>query len=189
MTALWTVTALLSVIVVVNSVAVIALTRQVGLLHLRAGPQVQHAPQPHRGLQAGHRIRVDVPSGGTVQAVSEPGLELTLFGFVRPECGSCAAALPAFTSVAAHLPATERAVLVSDADEARTRAYLAAHGVTLPLVTSPGVLQANDIPGTPYAVVADPAGVVIAASAAISAPQLEAMLGQARRSRQQPAAR
>jgi hypothetical protein len=188
-TALWIVTVLLSVIVVVDSIAIIALTRQVGLLHLRAGPQVQHAPQARRGPQAGHRIRVDVPRGETDPADGTPGPGLTLFGFVRPECGSCAAALPAFASVAAHLPATERAVLVSDADEARTRTYLAAHGVTLPLVTSPGVLQANDIPGTPYAVVADPAGVVIAASAAISAPQLEAMLGLARRSRQQPATR
>jgi hypothetical protein len=182
-TALWTVIALLSVIVVVDSVAIIALTRQIGLLHLRGGPQ--HAPQGRRGPQAGRRLQLDVPP-----AISGNGSgpELVLYGFVRPECGSCAAALPAFTSVASALRASERAVLVSDADEARTRDYLTRHGVTLPLVTGPQALQANDIPGTPYAVVADRAGHVIAASAAFSAEQLEAMIGQARRASQVTAA-
>jgi hypothetical protein len=83
--------------------------------------------------------------------------------------------------MASALRAGERAVLVSDADELRTRAYLGRHGVTLPLLTGPGLLQANDIPGTPYAVVTDRAGTVIAASAAFSAGQLETMLDQARR--------
>jgi hypothetical protein len=77
--------------------------------------------------------------------------------------------------------AGERTVLVSDADEVKTRAYLGRHGVTLPLVTGPELLQANDIPGTPYAVVTDRAGAVIAASAAFSADQLETVLDQARR--------
>ena len=76
--------------------------------------------------------------------------------------------------------AGERTVLVSDADEVKTRAYLGRHGVTLPLVAGPGLLQANDIPGTPYAVVTDRAGTVIAASAAFSAGQLETVLDQAR---------
>ena len=82
---------------------------------------------------------------------------------MRPTCGSCTAALPAFTSVASCLPGNERALLVSDADEAGTRAYLAAHGVSLPLVAGPHLLSANGIPTIPYAVVADGGGNVLAA--------------------------
>ncbi len=185
MTALWTVIVLLSVIVAVDSLAVIALARQVGLLHLRAGPQGVARPRPRPGPEPGSSLRLDVP----------PGLigrqhELILYGFVRPECGACAAALPAFTAVAAGLPGNERALLVTDRDEARTRAFLAANGVSLPLLTGPQLLRANGIPATPYAVVADRMGRVIAASTASSADQLAAVLGQARQtgpSRQQPA--
>jgi hypothetical protein len=178
MTALWTVIVLLSVIVAVDSLAVIALARQVGLLHLRSGhpaPVLRARPGP----QPGSSLRLDVP----------PGLigsqhELILYGFVRPECGACASALASFTEVAAGLPVNERALLVSDRDEARTRAFLAANGVSLPVLTGPHLLQANGIPATPYAVVADRVGRVIAASTASSAEQLAAVLGEARHSGQ-----
>jgi len=178
MTALWAVIVLLSAIVAVDSVVIIALARQVGLLHLRAGQQGASSTRPLRsrsGPQPGSSLRLDVP----------PGLigsqhELILYGFVRPECGACAAALPAFTEVAAGLPGNERALLVSDRDEARTRAFLAASGVSLPLLSGPHLLHANGIPVTPYAVVADRVGRVIAASTASTAEQLAAVLGQAR---------
>ena len=125
MTALWTVIVLLSVIVAVDSLAVIALARQVGLLHLRAGQRPAPLPRSRPGPHPGSSLRLDVP----------PGLigsqhELILYGFVRPECGACASALAAFTEVAAGLPGNERALLVSDRDEARTRAFLAANGVS-----------------------------------------------------------
>jgi hypothetical protein len=175
MTALWTVIVLLSVIVAVDSVVIIALARQVGLLHLRGGQQGPPRPRPQPGPQPGTILRLDVP----------PGLigsqhELILYGFVRPDCGACAAALPALTEVAAGLPGNERALLVSDRDEDRTRAFLTANGVSLPLLTGPQLLLANGIPATPYAVVADRVGRVIAASTAGSAEQLAAVLGRAR---------
>jgi hypothetical protein len=178
MTALWAVIVLLSVIVAADSVAIIALARQVGLLHLRAGQQGA-ASRPHAaaGPQPGSSLRLDVPSG-----LIGSQHELILYGFVRPDCGACAAALTAFTEVAARLPGNERALLVSDRDEARTRAFLAANGVSLPLLTGPQLLLANGIPATPYAVVADRVGRVIAASTASSAEQLAAVLGRARSS-------
>lgn len=184
MTALWTVVVLLAILVAVDSVAVIALTRQVGLLHIRVGqPQALQAqvPRPNGpwagGPPTGARLRLDVPPD-IIGTGSAP--DLVLFGFVRPACGSCAAALSAFASVAAGLPPNEQAVLVSDADDAVARAYLVAHRVTLPLVSGPDLLRVNGIPGTPYAVVADRGGHVMAAVADISIGQLEAVLGQAR---------
>jgi hypothetical protein len=176
MTALWTVVVLLSVIVAVDSLVIIALARQVGLLNLRAGQHPAPHPRPQRpGPQPGSSLRLDVPAG-----LIGSQHDLILYGFVRPECGACATALTAFTEVAAGLPGNERALLVSDRDEARTRAFLAANGVSLPVLTGPQLLQANGIPATPYAVVTDRVGRVIAASTASSAEQLEAVLGQAR---------
>ena len=88
MTALWTVIVLLSVIVAVDSLAVIALARQVGLLHLRSGQHPAPLPRSRPGPPPGSSLRLDVP----------PGLigsqhELILYGFIRPECGACASAL------------------------------------------------------------------------------------------------
>jgi hypothetical protein len=185
-TALWTVVVLLAILAAVDSVAVIALTRQVGLLHMRVGqPHTLQAqvPPPRGplagGLPAGARLRLDVPPD-IIGTGSAPDPDLILFGFVRPACGGCAVALPAFASVAAGLPPNERVVLVSDADDAAARAYLVAHRVTLPLVSGPDLLRVNGIPSTPYAVVADRGGHVMAAVAVISTGQLEACLGQAR---------
>jgi len=175
-TALWTVTILLAALAAADSVAVIALTRQVGLLHLRIGP---HYQQPPAGPQPGSLLQLDparvLPGGDQAH-------DLVLLGFVRPTCAGCTAALPAFASVASGLQPDEQALLVSDADEAATRAYLAAHGVSLPLAAGPHLLSANGIPAIPYAVVADGAGKVLAAAAATTAEQLEAVLRQARQS-------
>jgi len=177
-TALWTVIVLLSILVAVDSVAFIALTRQVGLLHLRSGQGPAAQAQAYRGPQAGSRLRLDVRPD---IAGDRAAPDLFLFGFIRPGCGGCDAALPVLASVASGLPGNEQAVLVSDADEARTRAYLSAHDVTLPLVAGPHLLRMNDIPATPYVVVADSGGTVLATAPAISTEQLESVLSQARR--------
>jgi hypothetical protein len=184
-TALWTVAVLAVVLTVIESVAVIALIRQVGLLHLRidAPRQMEPSPgqQPPRGPQPGSRLRLD-PVRDVLADGREP--DLVLLGFVRPTCASCTVALPAFTLAASHLPVNERVLLVSDADEAAARAYLAAHSVDLPLITGPHLLTVNGIPTIPYAVAVDGAGNVLAAGAATSAEQLEAVLRRARRGMQ-----
>jgi hypothetical protein len=176
--ALWTVSVLLAIVVVANSVAVIALTRQVGLLHLRAAPLHRH--QPPDGPRPGSRLRLDL--AGFLGAGTAP--DLVLLGFLRPSCSACAAVLPAFAAVASALTGSERVLLVSDANEASTRDYLAAHGVSLPLATGPHLLSANAIPAIPYAVVADAAGNVLAADSAASADQLHELMSNARQSRQ-----
>jgi hypothetical protein len=178
MTALWTVTILLAALAVADSVAVIALTRQVGLLHLRIRPEHQ---QPPAAPVPGSRLPLDPTRGFPA---GDPAPDLVLLGFLRPACGSCTAALPAFASVASGLPRNEQAMLVSDADETATRAYLAMHNVSLPLAAGPHLLSANGIPTVPYAVIADATGKVLAAAAATTEEQLDAILRHARGSRQ-----
>lgn len=178
MSALWTVTVLLAVLILADSVAVIALARQVGLLHLQVDSQHRRPP---RGPQPGSRLRLAPPLG---TLGFEPAPELVLLGFVRPSCPVCTAALPAFADVSARLPGNEKVLLVSDADKTAAQDYLSAHDISLPLVTGPHLVSANGIPAVPYAVVTDAAGTVLAAQAVGRAEQLQAMLSHARQSRQ-----
>lgn len=174
MTALWTVTVLLAIVAAANSVAVIALTRQVGLLHLRLGPQ--HRPHPG-GPQPGSRLRLDptrdLPRTG-------PAPDLVLLGFVRPGCSTCATVLPAFSAAAAEMAGHEKVMLVSDAGETTARDYLAAHGVSVPVITGPHLLSANGIPAVPFAVVTDGAGKVLDAHTVGSAGELREVISRAR---------
>jgi hypothetical protein len=175
MSAQWAVIVILSVLVAVDSVVIIALIRQIGVLHLRIQPTV---PAPVvRGPRSGTQLRLDLPP-----EIRDNGHrpDLVLFGFISPNCGGCAAMLPAFADVAARMTTGERVVLASSADQARTSAYLAAHGITLPLVTGPHVLQANEIPSTPFAVAADRDGMVLASAPIMTAAQLDVLLDQAR---------
>lgn len=179
MSALWTVTVLLAVLALADSVAVIALARQVGLLHLQMDSQHRRPP---RGPQPGSRLRLAAPLGSLGL---EPAPELVLLGFVRPSCPACTAALPAFADVSAGLPRNEKVLLVSDADTTAAQDYLTANDISLPLVTGPHLVSANGIPAVPYAVVTDAAGTVLAAQTAGRAEELQAMLSQARRSWQE----
>ncbi|WP_433475407.1 MauE/DoxX family redox-associated membrane protein [Spirillospora sp. CA-142024] len=100
----------------------------------------------------------------------------TLFALVSPTCGLCTTMLPAFTEAAGRM----RVVLVSAGPPGEVRAHLAAHGIGLPLVIDPDVYDANGIPWPPYAVVTDPAGTVLAADGADTAPRLATLLGAPR---------
>lgn len=177
MTALWTVTVLLAILLIANSVAVVALGRQVGLLHQRAAPPQRQEPPSE--LRPGSRLQLDVAR----LIGADPTPDLVLLGFVRPSCSHCAAVLPAFAATARALAGNERVLLVSDAGEAQAREYLAAHGVSLPVATDPHVIRMNAIPAIPYAVVADAAGIVLAAENATSTQQLAALMSQARQTR------
>jgi thiol-disulfide isomerase/thioredoxin len=173
MSAQWAVIVILSVLVAVDSVVIIALSRQIGILHLRT----KQAPAL-RGPRVGSQLRLSLPP-----EIGQNGHRpnLLLVGFISPDCGGCAAMLPAFSDVAARLAADEQVVLASAADERRTLAYLAAHGVRLPLITGPHLMMANEIPSTPFVVAADSAGTVLASGPLVTAGQFDVLLDQARR--------
>ena len=185
MNAQWAVIVILSVLVAVNSVATIALARQIGILHQRLKQAPPSTPVV-RGPRVGSQLRLAPPP----DLLPDPPPEgrgnghrpnLVLYGFISPDCGGCAAMLPAFADVAARLAPDERVVLATAADERRTLAYLAAHGITLPLITGPHMFSANEIPSTPFAVAADRDGTVLASAPLMTAAQFDVLLAQARR--------
>lgn len=161
-----TVVLVLSVITALNSLAVIGLVRQVGVLHLRL------KPMPAHGVQYG-------PSPGSELAVPVPaGARLALFCFVSGGCGTCTALLPAFRTTSASLRDGEALTLVVDSDD--DIADTVDFAATLPVLSVPNALRGSRIPATPFVVVTDGASTVLTAGAVGSLEQIEFLLDQGR---------
>jgi len=173
MTGLWAVTVLLAVVVVVDSVAIMALARQVGVLHLRLKPLSGTAVR--YGPTIGEPILLD-----RLAELITPGIERAVIAFVAPHCGTCAALLPVFRVMAAQLPDTERLVFAGDVDEADLSAYLAGFHITLPVYADANALRGNNVPGTPFVAVVDSERNVLSAGAVHNVEQIEFLLDQGR---------
>jgi hypothetical protein len=98
-----------------------------------------------------------------------------VLGFVSPTCGICRPLLPAFAALAATQPADEGTVLVVDAEADRAAEYLHANNVRLPFIAEAGALRENNIPGTPFVVVADGSGIVLSSGGVNSLEQIESL--------------
>ncbi|HEY0636925.1 MAG TPA: thioredoxin family protein [Pseudonocardiaceae bacterium] len=151
----------LSVLTLLNSVAVIGLVRQVGVLHLRVRPMPAHGVQ--YGPAIGSRLAVPPPAGNS----------LVLFCFVSSRCGTCAAMLPSLRAVASTLIAGEALTLVLDEGDEFPAG-------DLPAITVANALRGSRVPGTPFLVVTDGGGVVLTAGGIGSLEQVEFLLDQGR---------
>src|SRR5258705_11577701 len=120
--------AALWVIVVVLGLVVLALARQVGLLHARLGPvgalALAGGPQPGESAPvlevedfAGRRVAI-----GGVDAAGRS----TLLVFVAPSCPVCRTLLPALRSLAKH-ERSLHVVLASDGPPAEHEAFVREH--------------------------------------------------------------
>lgn len=161
------------------SFLVLALARQIGVLHMRLGPRgaleideegppLGEAPEP---FEARTLDGDDITIGG-------PG-DHQLLLFVSPACPVCKQVLPSL--VPAARAARMKPVAIVDVDEAPARrAY--AHGSSgVSLVASPEAARRYDVPGTPYAVIFDAVGIVRAKGTVNSLEQIEGLVDTARR--------
>jgi methylamine dehydrogenase accessory protein MauD len=165
-------------LVVVLSVVVVALARQVGTLHLRLGPRGalevdDEGPALGEAPEAVSTIDLD----GRDVVVGGPG-EPQLLLFVSPGCPVCRDVLPS-------LPAAARAgrltpYVISDAGPEDTARSYWHDRPGAPLIPAPEVARDYSVPGTPYAVVLDVMGVVRAKGTVNNLEQLEGMVDTAR---------
>lgn len=176
MDAQWTVTLLIGLLTALNALALVALTRQVGLLHIRIRPvpalETEDGPQPGDQLSfltAPWQLP-DLPAA----------VERFVLGFVSPTCNLCRPLLAGFQSIARAQTAEEATILVTEVDPDRAQEYFQGHGISLPYVAERNVLQANRIPGSPFVVVTDSTGKVLSAGAVNSLEQVEFLIDQAR---------
>lgn len=151
--------------ILVLAVMMVALLRQVGLLHERLGP-VGALTLPG-GPQVGDVApRFDLPSlnGGTVQVggVDADGRSTLIF-FLSPTCPVCKSMLPVLLSMAKESGGAIRLVLASDGDEDKQRHMIGQERLdAYPFVLSTDLGIAHGVGKLPYAVLLDAEGKIAA---------------------------
>jgi methylamine dehydrogenase accessory protein MauD len=166
------------------ALTVLALTRQIGLLHERISPV--GALSPETKLQVGspapvlslfdlHDRRVEI--GG----VSTDGSRTLLF-FLSPTCPVCETLLPTVERVARTEVPRVRVVLASDGPLEEHRRFVAERGLShLPYVVSGPLGMTYGVAKLPYAVLIDEQGIIVAQGLVNTREHLESLFEAQRR--------
>jgi methylamine dehydrogenase accessory protein MauD len=174
--ALWISNALLWLAVVALAAVVVALVRQIGVLHERLRPvgALALASGPEVGAAAPRAEAVDL--AGTPVAIGGPdpdGRDLLLF-FLSPTCPVCKALLPALASLARE--SGLRVVLASDGPREEHAAFVARERIALPYVLGTALGLAYRASKLPWAALLDGAGVLRAQGLVNTREHLESLL-------------
>ena len=176
--ALFVSNGLLWVAIIALAAVVLALLRQVGVLHeriapagalmVRGGPKVgEAAPVLEVEDWRGAPLRV----GGV-----EPQRRSTLLYFLSPTCPVCKTLLPVVGSLEASEPGL-RVIYASDGARGEHEDFVSKHGLAAgPYVLSTALGLAYQVAQLPYAVLIDEAGVVRAAGLVNTREHLESLL-------------
>jgi methylamine dehydrogenase accessory protein MauD len=164
-------------VVVALAIVVLALARQVGLLHQRLGPAgalaLAGGPEPGKPAPA---LEVETLDG---RLVSIGGLDAhgrgTLLVFVSPSCPVCRTLLPALRSLAKR-ERSLRVVLASDGARAEHEAFVQEHVGELPYVLSQPLGLAYRVPRLPWAALVDARGILRSQGLVNSREHLESLL-------------
>jgi methylamine dehydrogenase accessory protein MauD len=165
--------ALLWALVIVLTLVVVGLARRLGEVggpasspRREEGPPLGEVALPfHQRDLAGRDVLIG--GGGRAQ----------LLLFVAPGCGGCDDALRGLEGAPS---AGLKPYVLSDADDAATTVAFAAIAPAAAVVAAPEIAKAYDVPGTPYAVVVDPAGIVRVKGRAPTAAAVRELIDQAR---------
>lgn len=139
--------ALLALLSVVNAVVLVAVMRQVGVLHERVRPTgfgEIAGPPPGAVLRAPSLTTV----GGAV-ARRQPEAPIWIAGYVTPGCGLCEGLPGIMQAYGRHASAGMDLFLVTDVPEGEARAFL-RHAGDMPFTRAEGLRDEYAIPGSPY---------------------------------------
>lgn len=169
---------LLWLVIALLTAAVLALARQVGVLHERVAPM--GALMMDTGPKVGEpapRFDLQGLGGETLQIGAPSGLSSTLLFFLSPTCPVCKKLLPLLRSLREAERSRLQVVLASDGTLAEHEAYRRKQGVTdFPYVLSADLGMTYRIAKLPYAVLIDGAGTIRAKGLVNSREQLESLL-------------
>lgn len=182
-TALVVSNVLLWIAVVALAAVVVALVRQIGVLHERVFP-VGALVMPG-GPKVGEAAPVVQVTDLAGRALALGGAAAdgrhTLIFFVSPTCPVCKTLLPVVTSLAARAEPPTRLVFASDGDLAEQRAFAARAGIGAhPYVVSSDLGLAHQVGKLPYAVLIDAAGVLRAKGLVNTREHVESLFEAAR---------
>ncbi|HYL00372.1 MAG TPA: methylamine dehydrogenase accessory protein MauD [Steroidobacteraceae bacterium] len=178
MTALAVSNVVLWVLVLALAAVVLALTRQLGVLHQRIAPA--GALMLSRGLSVGEPAPV-------LELAALDGRELkvglarddgrsTLLLFVSPSCPVCKSLLPAVKSSRKDERSWMDVILASDGDAAAQREFVRAQGLEeIPYVVSAALGLAFQVSRLPFAALLDERGVLRARGLVNSREHLESL--------------
>ena len=159
------------------AVCVLALARQVGVLHERVAPvgALSMANGPAVG-ELSPRLTVATLDGAElIIGARRPSGRLLLLLFVSPACPICKVVIP----VARAFARSERLdiVFVGDGPAEELRELVARfHLEDLPFANSPGIGLAYQVGKLPYAVLLNPEGVIVAKGLVNSREHLESLV-------------
>ena len=178
MTALAVSNVVLWVLVLALTAVVLALIRQVGVLHERIAPA--GALMLNRGLTVGEPapvLEVSALDGRPLKVgVAREDGRSTLLLFVSPTCPVCKTLLPAVKSSGRDERSWMDIVLASDGDPAAQREFVAAQGLDgIPYVVSAALGLAYQVSRLPFAALLDEHGVLRARGLVNSREHLESL--------------
>lgn len=173
---------LIGIIVCLNSVALIALTRQVGLLHLRVKPL--RAVRDEDGPATGTRLVLD-PEQWSFEDVPTD-VQRIVFAFVSPTCSLCSPLIPGLRRLVRDLDQNEMLCAVTDVSRKRSVEYFSECDLRVPFVGAENSFRQNRIPGAPYIVIADRGGAVASGGGVNTLEQVELLIEDARRADARP---
>jgi methylamine dehydrogenase accessory protein MauD len=157
---------------------VVALVRQIGVLHERIGPA--GALLLKRGLKIGEPVPAiavtDLSGHGvTIGAPSDRGRS-TLLVFLSPTCPVCKVLLPVLKTSRADESAWLDLILASDGSEDEHRRFVAANGLRdIPYVLSSELGMSFQVERLPFAAIIDEHGVLRARGLINSREHLESL--------------
>ena len=169
---------LLWVLAVALAAVVLALVRQIGVLHERIGPA--GALLLKRGLQVGQQVPsmslTDLSGRSvTIGAPSDNGRS-TLLVFLSPTCPICKVLLPVVKSSRASESAWLELILASDGVEEEHRRFIAANRLEeIPYVLSAELGMSFQVERLPFAAVIDEGGILRARGLINSREHLESL--------------
>jgi methylamine dehydrogenase accessory protein MauD len=158
-------------------VAVLALARQVGILHERLAPvgalTMDHGPKVGEPAPV---FTLPKLGGGEIR-IGATGARSQLLFFLSPTCPVCKQLLPILRSLGQHEAATLDVVLASDgALEDHQRFYVREKLAPFPYVLSTDLGMTFRISKLPYAVMIGPGGVISSKGLINNREQLESLV-------------
>lgn len=166
------------------SLVVLALVRQLGILHERIAPA--GALLLERGLKVGEAAPVvavtDLDGQSRSIGAASPDGRSTLVVFVSPTCPVCKALLPVVKTSRRSERQWLDVILASDGAEEEHRQFAAAHGLSgIPYVLSAPLGMTYQVGRLPFAALIDPAGILRARGLINSREHLESLFEAQRR--------
>lgn len=161
--------AALWVLMAINTVVLVAMVRQVGVVLLRMG-QIQ-APRSREGPEIGDILRIEeLP----VRFKAEPRRRLLVF--LSPDCGLCKELVPATNAVARGYGDRFDVLMIVDGDEARVKAWGADARSHVAMIAARNALSRYGIPGAPFACITNHEDAVLACAWVNHLEHLEALI-------------